>query len=440
MLGASLFQLLNNSASGPAGPSVTAKKGLGRVQDAEQAYLDQIQQTPQFQGPADPVNPAWRTQDAIKGVLGAAIAKAVGGDAGLDNFLVNYVGGKQDEANKKTALAEKKRLESNQQIKTAYELGNKVKEAELQFAQDAQAREQREIERMQNEKSKADLQRERLDEQNLRQAENDYRLAKSEVGMLQAAQRRAAIQQRMGLEVTPVDPQLIAQDWAERSAAARNTILDNWNGMINKSLTEYGVIQGGTAESLAKARDVFAKDLEMYGAQNAKDLLIIPTEATLKKQKQDEYLSRMADKLKIDKDRAKDQHLKTLQDIAKSKAEIERAKERIAIARRSNDIRAFNADTARMNSEKRNVDDKVNKQIRSLTVQIEGLRAKQKKLAEQGNIAGAQGVEAEISKLAAQRDAWRQEIEGPPEDPDKITADSGFTTQTRSGIKFSFKP
>lgn len=442
MLGASLFKLLNDSAAGPAGASVgpRANKSLGGLKGAEQAYLDQVGNQPQMEQPGDPVNPAWRTEDAIKGVLGAAIAKQFGGNDGLNQFLASYVGTKQDTANKKTALAEKKRQESNAQLKTAYELGNKVKEAELQFAQDQANREQREIEREQASQDKAALQRERLDEQNLNRADLEYRLAKSEVGMLQAAQKRAAIQQRMGLEVTPVDPQLIAQDWAERSSAARNTILDNWTNLTGKALNEYGVISGGLFEQLSKARDIFAKDLEMYGAPNAKDLLVLPTESTLKKQKQDEYLNRMAEKLKMDRTKSNDQHLKTLQDIAKSKAEIERAKERIAIARRSNDIRAFNADTARMNSEKRDVDSKIHKQIKSLTVQIEGLRAKQKKLAEQGNITGAQGVEAEIAKLARQRDVWNQEIEGPPTDPDKITADSGFSTQTSDGIKFRFKP
>lgn len=432
MLGAAMYaiQEMQNKGKNPQ---------TGALKGAQDEYLSQVQKQPTVTPSGEPVQPAWRTEDAIKGVLGAALSTALGGNDGLNNFLSSYVGKKQLDADQKTDRAEKKRQEENQQLKTAYELGNKVAETKLQFAQDDFNREQRDIERKQASKDKSQLDQERRDQISLNQAERDYIGAKSEVSMLQAAQRRAALQERLGIDVTPVDLDVVAQDWAERSQSQRNAIRDDHFRVVKDSVNEFGVIKGGLLEQITKSRNISAKEMEMYGLseKDARELLFIPTEESLKKMKQDEWL-------KITQEKRADDHDRAVQAIAKSKADIERAKERIAIAKDNLRVRGFAADTARMGYELRSKIDTANKQImgkvKAWQSRIDGLTAEQKKKAEAGDLIGAQNVEAKIKNAEAQRDFWKGEIEGPPEDVDKITATSGFSTQTSDGTKFSWKP
>jgi hypothetical protein len=437
MLGATLFQLQNAMQKNSPG---------AKLKSSQDEYLQQIQSNPKMQEQGQEVNPAWRTEDAIKGILGAGLATAFGGNDGLTNFLSSYVGTKQSDADSKNANAEKKRQESNQQLRDAYELGNKVSETKLRFAQDAFNRDQANIQRQEALADKREDEQTRRDQISLNQAERDYLGAKSEVGMLHAAQRRAGLQQRLGVDVTPVDPVVVQQDWAERASTQRNAIRDDHFRVVKDSLNEFGTIRGGLLGQMTKSRDISAKEMVLYGMkeQDAKDLLFIPTEDSLKKLKQDQWLENA-------KQKGIDDHDKAVQAIAKSKADVERAKERIAIARDNLRIQGFRADTGRMSHELRESINRANgqitakikditKKIGSIEGKSEGLRAKQKKLSEQGNILGAQAVEAEIEKLRAERDYWNRQIEGPPEDVDKITATSGFSTTMSDGTKVSWKP
>lgn len=399
------------------------------------AYLAQLAQGAPVQAPSqDPVQPAYRTDDAIKIALGLLGSGLLGGKQGPGEFLQAYAGGKQQQANQKTQRNEMKRQEENQRLGQAYNTGLQVAEAKLGFSTQDFNREEGQQFKREQAADKATFEQQRRDETNLTAVSRAYSQAKTLPDMIAKAKRWRELEAKLGLDITAPDEESITKDYMQRSSGARNVIEDNWRQLVAQLHDEYGVIKGKNLTDALKTKKRYEEELRAYGTEAD---LYLPTEANLKKDKQDAWLTNLREK-RID------DHDAVTQRIAKMKADIARAKERIAISQQNSKIAGFNADTSRMNAELRRTINESNRavqgKVRTEQAKIDGLKAKQKKLAEQGNILGARAVESEIAAAASRRDFWKSEIEGPPEDLNKITADSGFTSQTSSGVKFSFKP
>lgn len=105
------------------------------------------------------VNPAFRTEDLLKGGLGALIAGLVGGNQGLDAFGQGYLGGKMKKAESDTQQAQQKWQLGNQQAQMADQRKGKMLDFQLQNAEQDYQRAYNESQNVKSQKDRVELEK-----------------------------------------------------------------------------------------------------------------------------------------------------------------------------------------------------------------------------------------------------------------------------------------
>jgi hypothetical protein len=134
MLSQNLFSAMLNQVQDKI--PATKPDPLAPVNDARAQLLQLLMQAPQATPAPAPVNPAYRTEDAIKGGLGLLLASLLDGGRGASQFTQGYVGGKQNIADQKTQLNNQNWQIENQNRQNQYGTNVNVAKTKLGFAED----------------------------------------------------------------------------------------------------------------------------------------------------------------------------------------------------------------------------------------------------------------------------------------------------------------
>lgn len=390
------------------------------VMDARSGMMNWLQSAPTPPSMPPQVNPAFRTEDLLKGGLGALIAGLIGGNQGLDAFGQGYLGGKMKKAESDTQQAQQKWQLGNQQSQQDYQQKGKMAQFQLQNAEqdynDALKRAEDVVKA-----KELDIRNQKAD---FNTAMQGYQNANSEG----EKQFWASRMQRLDPMNAPT-PEMVKADIDQLKAARVNNALTRWNTMTRNWTNDYGEL---TDENKAK-NDAVAIAKE-YGIDPAA-LPLPPTGATLKKQMQEEKIKEMIAKGVREDDKAAAQ-------IAKGQAETEYKLKKLEMDSQrylqTGNTAAYNANTRRMEAEAKQGKDAVNgiaqRQIVSLSAKIEGLRAKQKN---EQSVSKRQDLQKQIDSFDAQRKFYEGMMDKTPgitKEPSVGT--SQFTTP--SGNKYSF--
>lgn len=411
-----LAPMTPQSVQAPANPL------FSNLQQDRENFLNTLA-TPQPQLPQyQEVSPAFRTPDALKLILGGLLSTALGKNQGLEGFLGGYLGGKEQEANQKQNIQNQNAQIGYQNLVNQANQDRQVAQARLGFSnEDWQRSENERIKDEQLREQNAQKQ-EGLRYQALSSVQNAFTRSKSLNDMKAKAKQWANYEQMLGLPITAPTDQEVEADFADRSANAVNTINDNWQVAKDRVLQQFGYIPDSQASQLAGYRESLLKMGRQYNPNFT--LPDVPTETTLKKQKEDQWLA----SAKLNDQEKKDL---TVQKIASMKANIDRAKERIGLEQQRARIQGFNADTSRMNYELRSQAKVLNKAVQS---KIDGISAKivglKKAQGGASDILKRRSIQTQIDELSGQRDYWKTQL-----DPDgNLPPIPSEATQRAAGV------
>lgn len=431
---ATILQMYNPTPRKIEGETVPATSGLTPEQ---MAYLDMLSKPPTMGAMPPQTNPAWRTEDALKILIGGGLSAAVGGNEGAANFLNSYLGSKNQKAQDDTVFAQTKAQYDNQTKAQKYNTDLNVARETMGMT-DTNRRREEDAALKRELKAEETLQKQQVaNDKRIQNAATLYQRAKTLPEMQTYAKVWAEAERQAGAEIitAPTDEQVVAA-FMQKSNSARNVIYDNWRQFVDSAKKDnYGMVLPGEAAKLMKLKKDFEAELATYGITDAY-LPDPPTEKT----KIAEYKEGM-----LQLAREKGLELKDMNDqrILESKARIQFNKDRLDILKQNAATSEKNAETSRLNHDLRKDISTVNKgaqkNIESLSAQIEGLRKRQKLEASPSK---RRELENKIQELDGRRQYWsgQKEPELPPSDPGKITETSGFSTTLSDGTKISWKP
>lgn len=376
-------------------------------------------------------NMAWRTEDLIKAIILAGLGAATGGGKGVEAGLQGLLAGKvgktaQDNQDKYRSVQEKNQTAEQKQAREAellkFELQNATQDYKDQQTQQKLEQQQQVL----NAKEK---------EQRAYQIRQQWNAAndEGEVGLI------AEESKRLGF---PIPDEVVQKKIGDIQLNKSKAASVEWERALSSFERQRGFVDDKDALMLDAARQ------EIAGAYGIKpDRLRAPVSGmTLRAKAYQEQKRQFEEKIKFSRDKQDDQVAKWTADIAARSEQLRIMAERSAQG-------AFSADTSRMRYEmdlaNKNDASKLNAAIDKKLVEVEAkirnLRGKQN--SSNTSVAARRRYESEIQGLrdeykfrASKKIAAQEPGEPPPSDPSKITQESGFSSTSRSGVKFSFKP
>lgn len=381
----------------------------GGLTPEQMAYLEMLSRPPQYQNSPAPTQPAWRTEDLLKVLIGGGLSAAIGGNEGAANFLGGYLGSKNQKAQDDTVFNQTQTQYENQRTTNQYNAGLNTSRARMDITDSNRKRE--EDAALKRELKAADtLQKQQVAmDKRIESARTLFQRARTLPEMQTYAKAWAEAERQSGAEIitAPTDEQVTAA-FMQKSNAARNVIYDNWRQYVDSAKKDnYGMVLPGEAARLSKLKKDFEAELATYGITDA----YLPDPPT-EKSKLAEYKETM---LQLAKDKGVE--LKDMNDqrILESKARVQNLKDRLDIAKRQAATGEKNAETNRLRQmdqelrkEVSQTNSAVDKKVHGLTADIEGLRKRQ---GLEASPSKRREIENQIQQLDGKRQYWASQRE-----------------------------